>query len=442
MIASSPPEALAPGTIVADRFEIHDVIGEGGMGVVYRANQIKLNRMVALKVILATHATKAGARRRFEREARVASALRHPNAVEIYDFGDYQNTLYLAMELLDGVSLRAIVDADKPPLSVRRTCQIGAQIADVLIAASQINLTHRDLKPENVILDRSRAGTERTVVVDFGLAFINEDEQSGRMTREGVVTGTPDYMSPEQARGSQITPAADIYALGCMLHEMLTSVPPFDGDTAIVLSRHLFVAAKPIREAFPHIDIPASLDELIVRMLSKTPTDRPSATSVRDALRSLDPNAPERSAGVNSDGELLGRAARMVSVAPASRWNVEAPRASLPSAADKRKIAWIGEFDNDFLLALAVNGFTAEEVNDSNELPTDADAIVALNATIDEVRNLVQSGRVVIADANASDVDRLAQLLRVGVSEVVIQPLSADDLARKLRRAIKKASRG
>ena len=182
---------LSPGTVIADRFVIDRQIGSGGMGTVYAAKQRGLERSVAIKVIAPEDAAKPMARRRFEREARVAAALRHPNAVEIYDFGTHEDTMYLAMELLDGLSLRSLVDIDLPPLSPRRACQIATDVASVLASAASIGLIHRDLKPENIILDRTKDG-ERTVVVDFGLAYILESEESGRLTRVGEGLGTPD----------------------------------------------------------------------------------------------------------------------------------------------------------------------------------------------------------------------------------------------------------
>ena len=429
-------EDLSRGTVVGGRFEVQSKIGEGGMGSVYRATQDKLGRQVALKVIKRTYAAKKSARRRFEREARVAAALKHPNAVEIYDFGEHEDTLYLAMELLEGETLRAYVDEDKPPLSLRRAAKIGGDIADVLVSAERVGLTHRDLKPENVLLDRSHDGVERTVVVDFGLAFIQEDETSGRMTREGVVTGTPDYMSPEQARGTEITPSADVYALGCMLYEMLTAFPPFDGDAAVILSRHLFVAPAPIRNAFPELRVPGALDELILRMLSKAPEDRPSAQTVRDALRALDPDAPERTGGQSVDGRLLGRAARMVSQAPATSRHSERP--VVTSA--RLSVATTQPVSDDFELALAANGISVVTF-EADSTPRNAAAIFAPNASEQEVATLSASGLPVITDAESSDVTRLTAMLRAGAADIVIRPCAPDDVATKIVRAVKRASR-
>jgi serine/threonine protein kinase len=242
-----------------------------------------------------------------------------------------------------------------------RALRYARQIADVLTAAAAIGLVHRDLKPENVMIETAADGSERVVVVDFGLAFMAEQGDMGRLTREGVVTGTPDYMSPEQARGIEVTPATDVYSLGCMLYEMLTSNPPFQGDTAILISRHLFVAPTPIREAYPEVDVPGAVDDLIQRMMDKTPEARPSAQSVRDVLLAVDPAAPSRH-GATQGGRLLGRAARMVSQAPISTNaptmmsesdNVLIPG---PGATGGLDVAYIGPNDEALLLGLAPTG--------------------------------------------------------------------------------------
>ncbi len=426
---------LAPGTVIADRFVVEHQVGAGGMGKVYAAKQLGLERSVAIKVISPEDAAKPMARRRFEREARVASALRHPNAVEIYDFGTHGDTMYLAMELLDGTSLRSLVDIDLPPLSPRRACQIAADVADVLASAASIGLIHRDLKPENIILDRTRDG-ERTVVVDFGLAYILESEESGRLTRAGEGLGTPDYLSPEQARGLSLSPACDIYSLGCVLYEMLTANPPFDGKNAVILSQHLFVAPASVRERFPEIQIPSSLDEMILRMLAKSPVDRPSAQAVFETLRLLDPNAPQRK-GAASGERLLGRPARMVSAPP-----IEAEGATMDGdlwfGADI-KIAVCGPVDQNLTLGLAANGIEAVAIDPQKaDVPLGLLAVFAPGATATQVAALADTGLPVVSDAAPSDIDRLAEMLRAGASEVVIQPCPPEEVARKVWRAVRK----
>lgn len=425
---------LPAGTIVGSRYKVETRIGLGGMGTVYRAEQLGLKRPVALKVILPEFAAKKQARKRFEREARVAATLHHKNAVEIYDFGVHENTLYLAMELLDGGSLRAIVDEDLPPLSARRACQIAADVADVLTAAAQAGLVHRDLKPENIIIDRTQ-GVERMVVVDFGLAFIQEDEDRGRMTREGLAAGTPDYMSPEQARGAGITPASDVYALGCVLYEMLTSRVPFEGETSVVLSHHLFAPPKPLRAKQPDLEFPSTLEDLVMRMLAKSPDDRPSARAVRDALRAIDPTVSTRS-GQTPDGQRLGRAARMISQPPPADTKTGGKGQSNVGAT----VALVGDVGEELELALHVNGLQPARQAPGEELVTDGiRAVFAPGATPDEISALAQQGIPVVTDAPAADMDRLALLLRAGAAEVVIQPCQDDEVARKLWRAIRKS---
>ncbi len=426
---------LAPGTLIAERFVIERQVGAGGMGTVYAAKQLGLDRSVAIKVISPEDASKPMARRRFEREARVASALRHRNAVEIYDFGTHESTMYLAMELLDGLSLRSLVDVDLPPLSPRRACQIAADVADVLASAASIGLIHRDLKPENIILDRTRDG-ERTVVVDFGLAYILESEVSGRLTRVGEGLGTPDYLSPEQARGVSLSPACDVYSLGCVLHEMLTANPPFDGQNAVVLSQHLFVAPVSIRERFPEIQIPNALDELILQMLAKSPNERPSAHAVFETLRLLDPSAPERK-GEGTGERLLGRPARMVSAPP-----IEADDATMDGDlwfGSDIKIAVCGEVEPGLALGLAANGIEAVAIEaEPAEVPLGLLAVFAPGASARQVAALAETGLPVVSDAAPSDIGRLTEMLRAGASEIVIQPCPPEEIARKVWRAVRK----
>ena len=426
---------LAPGTVIADRFVIDRQIGSGGMGTVYAAKQRGLERSVAIKVIAPEDAAKPMARRRFEREARVAAALRHPNAVEIYDFGNHEDTMYLAMELLDGLSLRSLVDIDLPPLSPRRACQIATDVASVLASAASIGLIHRDLKPENIILDRTQDG-ERTVVVDFGLAYILESEESGRLTRVGEGLGTPDYLSPEQARGVNLSPACDVYSLGCMLYEMLTSKPPFEGKHAVVLSQHLFVAPVSIRDRAPEIQIPSALDELILAMLAKSPADRPSSQAVFETLRLLDPNAPERKGQTTGD-RLHGRPARMVSAPPVQDEGVTMDGDAWFGS--DIKVAVCGDVEAELALGLAANGIEAVAIGAEPEsIPLGFLAVFAPGATAGQVIALAETGLPIVSDADPGDIERLADMLRAGASEVVIHPCPPEEIARKIWRAVRK----
>ena len=339
------------------------------------------------------------------------------------------------MELLSGNSLRAYVDVDLPPVSPRRACQIAADVADVLAAAAAIGLVHRDLKPENIMLDKT-GDRERTVVVDFGLAYIEQDENRGRLTQDGVGIGTPDYLSPEQARGTEVTPASDIYSLGCVLYEMLTTVPPFEGKQAVLMSQHLFVPPVPMRERAPDLLIPSALDELVLRMLSKSPKERPSAPAVVDALRSLDPNAPRRK-GADEGERLLGRPARMVSKPPI--------KTGSPTQVDDDwldvdiAIATLGPLDEELKIGLAANGIQVVPIESEDaEVPLGVLAVFAPGATASQVTKFAETGLPVLSDAEPSDIQRLAEMLRAGASEVVIRPCSPEATARKVWRSVRK----
>src|SRR5436190_1921160 len=204
-------------------YEIQSPLGAGGMGEVYSATQSSLGRQVAIKVLASASALDPERLRRFEQEARAASALNHPNIISIYDVGRENSTAYIAMELVDGKTLRALLEAG--PIPIKRTLHIATQIADGLAKAHAAGIVHRDLKPENVMV--SRDGFVK--ILDFGLAKLLEDEaprltsEAGDLlTRPGTIVGTASYMSPEQARGELVDFRSDQFAFGAVLYEMLT----------------------------------------------------------------------------------------------------------------------------------------------------------------------------------------------------------------------------
>ncbi|MCA9705340.1 MAG: serine/threonine protein kinase, partial [Myxococcales bacterium] len=192
----SEPASLAPGTVIANRYVIERKLGEGGMGQVYQATQVNLRRDVALKLLHGNLPDHEAGRRRFIREARVAAALRHPSAVEIYDVGMDGPHVFIVMELLTGMVLRDLVLSEHR-LPLADALELTVQIADLLVTAHAIPLVHRDLKPENIFVEHDREGRLRARVVDFGLAFIEGDAETGRLTREGLVVGTPAFLAPE-----------------------------------------------------------------------------------------------------------------------------------------------------------------------------------------------------------------------------------------------------
>jgi len=247
------------------QYEIREVVGRGGMGVVLKANDTKLNRIVALKVLAPELASNATARKRFVREARAAAAVSHHHVVTIYAVEDDPSP-YLAMEFIDGQSLQEKIDR-QGQLPLKEILRIGQQIAAGLAAAHGHGIIHRDIKPANILLQN---GIGRVEITDFGLARAVDDVE---ITRPGEVAGTPQFMSPEQAQGQRVDARSDLFSLGSVLYTMCTGRPPFRADTTVaVLRRICDDTARPIGEVNP--DVPEWLVEIIDWLLCKDPDDR------------------------------------------------------------------------------------------------------------------------------------------------------------------------
>jgi tetratricopeptide (TPR) repeat protein len=262
------------GRTIGGSYLIQELVGVGGMGRVYKAEQANLGRTVALKVIhphlLGDDQTVA----RFYTEARAASRLNHPNSVGVIDFGRTDDgILYLVMELLKGQDLSQVMHAEGP-LPFDRLLDILIQVLDGLAEAHALDIVHRDLKPENVIVTRYRSGRDLVKVVDFGLAMIVDGGQSN-ITRPGLVCGTPDYMAPEQGRGEDVDGRGDLYALGVVLYELLTERLPFIDDTPTkVVLRHIYDPVIDPREVAPHRGISDSLAAITLKALEKDRANR------------------------------------------------------------------------------------------------------------------------------------------------------------------------
>jgi PAS domain S-box-containing protein len=285
---------LLPGAVLGERYRIEAQLGTGGMGVVYRATQLGLDREVAIKILrpVARGARSDRLRRRFEREARATCAVQHPNAVVVHDAGvTPAGLVYLVMELLHGHSVTDELDREGR-LRYARAIDVAATVADVLATAHASGIVHRDIKPDNVFI--ARVGDSETVkVLDFGLAKLLDDptDPNISLTDKGQLVGTPDYMSPERLSQSEaLGGAADVYSLGIMLFEMLTGRLPYDlpgTSPAHVVAAHLFQEPRRPSDLVP--SLAPEIDALVLGCLAKDPAQRPSAAALARTLAELRP---------------------------------------------------------------------------------------------------------------------------------------------------------
>jgi serine/threonine protein kinase len=275
------------GTLIAKRYRIREHIATGGMATVFKAWDEHVERIVAIKVLRSLDKNDLRAIERFKREARAAARLHHHNAVTIYDFiedvdlGQY----FLVMEFIQGPTLKQLIQ-QRRQLQPRETVVIAAQVCAVLQLAHQHNFIHRDIKPQNIMLVVSEGappGTPPLVkLTDFGIVRVAED---AGLTNSGIVLGTADYLSPEQARGETLTAASDLYSLGVVMFEMLAGRPPFVGPTAVSIAmQHASTNPPSLRQFNPHV--PPTLEQIVIQALKKEYADRfQSAEEMERALR-------------------------------------------------------------------------------------------------------------------------------------------------------------
>ncbi len=361
------PEVPDPllGTTVAERYRVIRKLGEGGMGSVYLAMHTILEKQVALKVLHGEFARKPDLVDRFMQEAKAASRIRHENVIDISDFGvTPEGHVFFAMELLQGADLhdaiaRAKISGELLPWS--RTKKIFLQICSALSAAHARGIVHRDLKPENVYLIEFLGDPDFVKLLDFGIAKLTDvsNEEGGRkLTKTGMLFGTPEYMSPEQARGEHVDHRVDIYAMGCILFQLVSNRVPFEADNFMgVLSQHLTEQPPAIApEVFDQIGAPRALAEVIDRALEKDRDQRwQTIDELANAVREVcgDPlpaekSQPNRAANVSSPSETTRQRPPTNQVAPArarsetsrvkTQWtgNIKVPEAAEPAPPAKR----------------------------------------------------------------------------------------------------------
>jgi len=269
---------------LGDRYQLQDPIGRGsnGMTSMYRGRDIQMDRDVAIKVLLEVCSTDPKFVTRFQREAKAASSLQHPNIVQVYDYGQTDGNYFIVMELVEGTDLRRYLRS-RGMLAVDRAISIAHDVALGLGAAHRRGIVHRDVKPQNVLVGRNYT----IKLTDFGIASVYKDINAERLTTTGMTLGTVQYYAPEQAQGEIVGPTTDVYALGIVMYEMLTGRTPFDGDTPdAVAMQHIQDLPVPPSQYNPNI--PPALEEIMLRCLEKVPEMRyRDGSTLARALESL-----------------------------------------------------------------------------------------------------------------------------------------------------------
>ncbi len=368
-------------TALGERYEVERLLGEGGMATVYLARDRRHGRPVALKVLRDELAATVGTER-FLHEVQVAASLQHPHILPLYDSGEAQGVLFYVMPWIDGESLRERLLREER-LSMLDAVRIAREAAEGLAYAHRQGVVHRDVKPENVLLQDGH-----TLIADFGIARAIGAAPTGKLTRPGVVMGTPEYMSPEQAAGeAQLDGRTDVYSLGCVLYEMLAGLPPFQGRSATtLLARHSLEQVPSL--TIVRTTIPPELEDTVLRALAKIAADRYTMAELAEALRQLEAELPSRHPTTTSrralDRRRRGRWFPIIAISAVAmllatwaslalrRPGPSSPPATAPAPLDPRQIAVL-YFDQrpraDSLEYLA-DGITEELIHELSGSPT------------------------------------------------------------------------
>ncbi|MBI4854463.1 MAG: SUMF1/EgtB/PvdO family nonheme iron enzyme [Acidobacteria bacterium] len=265
------------GRVIDGKYRLEEKLGEGGMGTVYRAKHVLIQNDLAVKILHSALVADRHAVARFQREATAAARIKHPNAVGVTDFGRTEDEIvYIVMELFVGKSLRDIIE-EEGALPVERSITIVRQVCLALDAAHRSGIIHRDIKPDNIVLEKNNGQGELVKVLDFGIAKLKDgpsNEIGGRLTRQGVIIGSPHYLSPEQCQNSELDARSDLYSLGIVLYEMFTADVPFKAPTPIAVAMmHTTDKPAPVKEKRP--DLPDGIAQIVMRSLEKDPSLRP-----------------------------------------------------------------------------------------------------------------------------------------------------------------------
>jgi serine/threonine protein kinase len=369
-IPSSRPGGAASliGTVVGGRYKLASVIGEGGMSAVYAGEHVHMHKPVAVKVLSPEMSKSSEAVERFHREAMAASRIDHPNVAAATDFGELEDkSFFLVLELIVGKTLREVIAGGKLPL--RRALHVARQMASALARAHSLSIVHRDLKPENVMLT-SRSGDDDFVkVLDFGIAKLPIKElapetpsDAAPLTQLGMVYGTPEYMSPEQAMGKTIDARADLYSLGVIMFEMLAGVRPWDDpNKAVLLGKHVSQPIPAISEMAPDANVPSDVEAIVRKLMAKSADER--YAKAEDALAAIDAILARPPAPLSFPGQAktvpLPAATRLVKVPLLDRIESRLPLDKVPLKLPPRQKLYALMGAAGLVVLILVGGFMA-----------------------------------------------------------------------------------
>ncbi len=429
------------GTCLADKYLIESLIGRGGMGAVYKATHLELGEPLAVKFLLGELARSPDLRSRFRREAVALARLRHPGIVSVVDFGEQDGELYMVMELVHGRTLSELMSAEAIPKL--RVGNLFDRILQVLEVTHEQGIVHRDLKPDNIMVLDTADGADHVKLLDFGLVHLDSSTDP-RLTETGSVHGTPVYMSPEQCRGREVGPAADVYSIGVTLYEVLSGRLPFTAsEAAALMAQHMFVQPPPLTDRETGELSSEGLQNVIQRTLAKDPALRPSARELRgellDALRGTDAaSLAQQAAKERARAAMLSRSER-APTAPLLPRAAEIPSVR-PGPVGARVVLWLGDGRRATALraALGVNGIHATQASDVEAMR--GAGVVILSAQAGAMAQLEQLHAAGIHSPTlVVDVtDEASALVRAGASDILLASSADAKVHVKVRRLVRR----
>jgi serine/threonine-protein kinase len=436
------------GDVIGGTFRLTDLLGAGGMGYVFLAENLLVHVQVAVKVLYLYQGADNDHERRFQREARAAMLLNHPNIVRVQVFGYHEDAAYIVMEYVPGKSLDEWIELHESLPTLEEVACVMSQLFSALNAAHTIGIVHRDIKPANVLIMTDPASSMPIAkVVDFGLAHVEDKLDAGpTLTLQDVIAGTPAYMSPEQCRSLAVGPSTDLYAAGCVLTTLLQGSPPFEAESPMdLMAKQMFLPPEPLKRPPDAEPVPALLERLRLDLMAKQVHGRPESAAVaaerlREAMSEAenDSRYPNRR-GHGSLGPRESRRPRTDSPGSGPPPVAVGSLASISVVVLKKHADGWSESNRT---GMAVHGISVLSVSDHLGSDKVRGEILVLDAA-DDVDGALDTLRSreempVIVCVSRLDHDDLNRLIEAGASEVLLYPISPDTLAKRIRRVGKR----